>query len=386
MISPSEIKQKAEKQYARFLSSTITGDPFFPYSFPVGALPKDYMVLKKAVTELMNASSEGIGYGYSLTLKGRKTRDYGEQSLPCKICIETETDYLKLLKKEKAFLRFKADVALIQSSMPELRQWICRNPLQVTENHGSWLDLIKVCRYFINNPRPNLYIRELPIAVHTKFVEQNRKVLRSLLEELLPADQLELVEAGQNYAFEKRFSLRYPESLIRIRILDPDIQQKYGFQTADMSVVISDFNRLRLGTPRCFITENMLPFLTLPPLTNSIAILGEGYALSRLRNAAWLLHCPIFYWGDMDIDGFTMLSQMRSHFPQTQSVMMNPQTYERFQNFAVKVDVKADVKNAEAIAHLTPEEQALYTYLAEQRQRLEQERISQGYVNQHLQA
>ena len=76
-----------------------------------------------------------------------------------------------------------------------------------------------------------------------------------------------------------------------------------------------------------------------------------------------------------------MLSQMRSHFPQTQSVMMNPQTYERFQNFAVKVEVK----NAEAIAHLTPEEQALYTHLAQQQQRLEQERISQSYANQFLQ-
>ena len=381
MISPSEIKKKAEKLYATFLASTITGDPFFPYAFPIGAEPKDYMARKKAVTELINASSEVVGYGYSLTLKQRRTRDYAEQSFPCKICIETETDYLKLLKKEKAFSRFKADTALIQSNMPELQQWICRNPLQVAENHGSWPNLIKVCRYFINSPQPDLYIRELPIAVHTKFVEQNKKVLRSLLEELLPADQLESVEAGQKYAFEKRFSLRYPESLIRLRILDLDIQQKYGFPTADISVVISDFNRLQLGTPRCFITENMLPFLTLPPLTNSIAILGEGYALSRLRNAAWLSHCPIFYWGDMDIDGFTMLSQMRSHFPQTQSVMMNPQTYERFQNFAVKVEVR----NAEAIAHLTPEEQVLYTYLAQQRQRLEQERISQGHVNQLLQ-
>ena len=106
MINPSEIKKKAEKQYATFLASTITGDPFFPCAFPIGAEPKDYMALKKAVTELINASSEVIGYGYSLTLKRRITRDYGEQSLPYKICIETETDYLKLLKKEKAFLRF----------------------------------------------------------------------------------------------------------------------------------------------------------------------------------------------------------------------------------------------------------------------------------------
>ena len=221
-----------------------------------------------------------------------------ESSLfPCKICIETETDYLKLLKKEKAFSRFKADVALIQSNMPRLQPWICRNPLQVTENHGSWPDLIKVCQYFISHPKPNLYIRELPIAVHTKFVEQNKRVLRSLLEEILPADQLEPVEAGQSYSFERRFSLKYPESLIRLRILDPDLQQKYGFQTADISVVISDFNRLQLGTPRCFITENMLPFLTLPPLTNSIAILGEGYALSRLKKRSLAVALPHFLLG-----------------------------------------------------------------------------------------
>ena len=171
MISPFEIKKKAEKRYATFLASAITGDPFFPYSFPVGAKPKDFMVLKKAVSELINGSREVIGYGYSLTLKRRKTRGYVEQSLPYKICIETETDYLKLVKKEKAFSRFKADVALIQSNMPRLQPWICRNPLQVTENHGSWPELIKVCQYFINHPKPDLYIRELPIAVHTKFVE-----------------------------------------------------------------------------------------------------------------------------------------------------------------------------------------------------------------------
>ena len=60
----------------------VTGDPFFPYDFPIGALPKDYMALKKAVTELIDGSNEVVGHGYSLTLKRRKTRDYGEQSLP----------------------------------------------------------------------------------------------------------------------------------------------------------------------------------------------------------------------------------------------------------------------------------------------------------------
>ena len=380
MINPSEIKKKAQRKYAAFLASTITGEPFFPFRLPVGRLPKDYATLNRAVPELMAHSKEALGYGYTLERRTRNTRSYGEQSLPEQIYIESEQDYLKLLRKEKEFSQFKLDVALIRAEMPELSQWICDNPIEIVRNSGQWPDLLKVCQYFQQHPTPNLYIRELPIRVHTKFVEQNKKVLRSLLEEILPEEQLISTEGEKEYLFERRFSLRYPESLIRLRILDPALKESRGLPASDMSFTISEFNQLPLASSRCFITENIMPFLTLPYLENGIAIFGGGYAVNRLRNADWLLSCPIFYWGDVDVDGFRILSLVRSHFPHTQSVLMDGKTFEHFQSFAVNVETTA----SEPLEHLTEKEQTLYAQLTLQNQRLEQERIDQSYVNQSL--
>ena len=379
MITPEQIKKKAERQYEAFLRSVLCSESFFPQDFPVGQVPKRYPDLQKAVTDLINDSKAQKGFGYTVELATKNTRKHGPQSLPQRIYISDASDYLKLLEKEQSFANFQADVALIQSAVPALAAWVQRYPLKVVANHEIWPELLKVCQYFQKNPRPNLYIRELPIAVHTKFVEDHKRVLHSLLEESLPAEHLMPV-ADKQHVFEQRFSLRYREPLVSLRILDRALQTKYGFPVADFSLSISDFAQLQLGTPRCFITENVMPFLTLPLLENSIAILGSGYAVNLLKSVAWLLDCSIFYWGDMDVDGFRILAGVRSHFPQTQSILMDADTYETFERFAV-ADKKPIVP---APAPLSAAEENLYMHLSTAQKRLEQERISQVYINRLL--
>lgn len=314
-------------------------------------------------------------------MESRKTHKLGQQSLPKRISIETEKDYLKLIKKEQEFLRFKADVEIVRREVPELNQWLCQNPLLVVENSESWHELLKVCQYFQRNPNPNLYIRELPIQVHTKFIEQNKDILRKLLETILPIEQFPLVDGEKEYIFEKRFSLRYREPTIRLRILDRILKDRYNFPVSDISTPISEFRQIHLEPHRFFITENLLNFLTLPALDNSFALFGSGYAIQSLKSVTWLSHCSIFYWGDLDIDGFKILSQLRSHFSQTISIMMDIKTFETFQDFAVPVLGGS----AGALPYLTAEEQALYTHLSLHQKRLEQEHISQDYANYHLQ-
>jgi hypothetical protein len=378
----TQIKQKSEQQYVAFLRSVITKENFFPIEFPVGSFPKEYLALREAVIELINHSKQTLDYGYSLELETRRTQKHGLQSLPKRITIDTEQDYLKLLKKEKEVAQFKLDVDLIQAQVPQLGNWLCCNPLKVIEYGDRWPNLLKVCQYFQQNPQPNLYVRELPIQVHTKFIEQNQRILRSLLEAILPVEKLVFVEEEKEYTFEKRFSLKYREPLIRLRLLDLSLKTKYGFPATDMSIPISEFRQLNLGIHRCFITENLMNFLTLPPLVNSFALFGSGYAVQTLKTIAWLSHCPIFYWGDLDIDGFRILSQLRSYFSQTTSIMMDMETFEAFQEFSVSV-MRAIV---ETLPYLTFEEETLYTYLVFHQKRLEQERISQDYANHFLQS
>lgn len=62
------------------------------------------------------------------------------------------------------------------------------------------------------------------------------------------------------------------------------------------------------------------------------------------------------------MDGFKVLSQLRSYFPQTISIMMDTATFEVFQDFAVSLEKTI----AETLPHLTPEEETLYAHLVSQ--------------------
>lgn len=380
VINFTQIQQKANSRYPLFLRSFLTQENFFSIELSIGSFPKDYISLRTEVTQLIDNSKQSLGYGYNLELESRKTYKHGQQSLPKRISIETEEDYLKLIQKEQEFSQFKADVELIRVAVPKLDRWLCQNPLEVIK-HSDWHDLLKVCQYFQCNLKPNLYIRELPIQVHTKFIEQNKDILRRLLEAILPIEQLTSVEGEREYVFEKRFSLRYREPIIRFRVLDRIIKARYSLPFFDISTPISEFRQLHLEPHRFFITENLMNFLTLPAQNDSLAIFGSGYAIQALKSVAWLSQCPIFYWGDLDVDGFKILSQLRSHFPQTISIMMDIQTFEAFQEFAVP-DSSGGVGT---LSYLTAEEQTLYAYLLLHGKRLEQEHISQNYANYYLQ-
>ena len=204
------------------------------------------------------------------------------------------------------------------------------------------------------------------------------------LEFLLPTELLTSVEGEKEFVFEKRFSLKYNEPCLRFRILDPALIPQYPFSLSDITTPISEFKQLNLRFHRFFITENLMNFLTLPALDNSLALFGRGYGIQLLKWVTWLADCPIFYWGDLDADGFKILSQLRSYFPQTISVMMDIKTFETFQSFAVK-DVTSTVKNLPDLPYLTVAEQFLYSYLCLHRKRLEQEHISQDFANRYLQ-
>ncbi len=68
MISPEEIKKKAERCYEDFLRGAIAHESIFPIDLPIGRVPKDYLELLEAVTELINAS-KAIAISFSLKIR-----------------------------------------------------------------------------------------------------------------------------------------------------------------------------------------------------------------------------------------------------------------------------------------------------------------------------
>lgn len=372
MITPDEIRKKADRLYIPFLQSLLQGEPFFPQDFPIGKIPDDYLKLKDTVQQLLKGSKKYLDYGYQVELIQRKNRKYGMQSLPSRIVFETETDYLKFINKEQEVADFKYAVARIRKELPELNIWLNQNPKKVVKQLGNWENLLRVCLYFQNNPKPHLYLRELPINVHTKFIEQNQGILNELLSAILPDDAINKEETD----FEKRFGLRYTAPSVTIRALDQNLQVKHSISTSEMSILISDFERRNLQGYRFIITENLMNFRTLPDLTNSFALWGKGFNVAILKDVEWLNDCQIIYWGDLDAQGFQILSQLRSYFYQTISVMMDRETFDTFQESAVRGTL-CKVAN---LLYLTPEEHDLFADLSKQTIRLEQEKIPKDFV------
>ncbi len=376
MITPEEIKQKAQRSYLAFLQSWIRGESYIPLTFAAGKLPTDFVPLRAAVHQLQAHSKSVLGYGYSIETQKQQKRSLKTQTLPTRIVLETPRDFLRLIDKESEFLHFQRDVALIREQIPQLEAWMLSSPKKVIEYHRDWLGLLTVCRYFLEHPRPRLYIRELPLNVHTKFVEEHIGILRELLEHLLPAEAI-IPDAP---TFQQRFGLREEEPLVHMRLLDDQLKKRYGIPLSELCIPRSQFACLDLRAQCCMITENKMTFLTLPALPNAFALHGSGFGVSGLAAIPWLRECPIIYWGDLDAHGFQILSQLRAIFPHVVSLMMNEATLQTFSGFCVA----GTPCSARQLPYLTPEEHTLFLHLAEGNIRLEQERISHGYALEQI--
>jgi len=384
MISPSDIQQQALKWWVPFLQSYLNKEVFFPKQIDrigkvrPGQITANFENLQQEIQSLYRSSKNETGKGYWIKTKSQNFRRTGNQELPEAIVFESIEDYVHVVGKRKEWILFQQNMQLLQQTLPQLQEWLWKHPEVLTKANIEWGNILNVLNYFLQNPRSNLYLRQLPIAVHTKFIEENAALIQSLLDFLIP----EHIRAPEQKKFSEHFFLRYDEPLIRIRILDEKLMPDFPFK--DLSIPLSTFETSAWACRKILIAENKMNFLTLPALPEAIALWsGGGFNVSFLKNVTWLLRLKIYYWGDIDEHGFQILHQLRSYFPQTQSVMMDRFTFDTFQEFAV-----AGAKNpAVRLPNLTEEEAELYTFLQNNptQNRLEQERISQAYADAYLQ-
>lgn len=358
MITPKEIKDKTERKYISFLQSLVEQRPFEKLvirgdkSYTKSSLPE----FEKEIQQIISQSKEKKGFGYTLEFQKVKTKSLGVQDLPTSIFFDTEKDFLKFLGKEKEVLLYNESVKKIIDVFPELKDWIIKNPMKVIANQTEWESILKVCEYFKQNPKPNLYVRELPIKVHTKFVERNKTVIRELLD-ILISESIKIEEKE----FERRFNLKYAEPQIRFKVLDKEISQKFFSGLDDIAIPVSQFEVLNLPIKKVLIVENkttLYTTLTLPKMNKAIAVFGSGFSAHNLKNVRWYDNLELLYWGDIDVQGLEILSQFRSYFPQTKSILMDKQTFDKFFE-----NDKGTPTNISIKLNLTDEEQELYDIL-----------------------
>jgi hypothetical protein len=387
VIDPEGVRAKTLRLYPRVLRDSLEAalrpseaSPArlpFPLDIPSdrGRSTEPFAARKAGIERLHRGSRERTGRGYALEFREINTRREGRQSVVSRIFFPSLEDYLSFLGREREHAAFLAEARMVIARLPGMEGWILEKPQRFIAYLGEWEELTRACEHFLGHPRPGCYIRQLPIRVHTKFIEQHRGILQELLDLLLPASSVN----PQAPDFEGRYFLKTPETLVRLRILDPAMTIG-GLD--DLALPLSRFQELGLRCRTVFIVENLMTFLAFPEVERAVCVWGSGFQAAKLGGAAWLREPRLLYWGDIDRAGFEILARVRKALPRTESLLMDLDTWRRYGQFAVpdgggRGTGKTVAADGSPEGLLTPGELDLYRALQidRTRSRLEQERI-----------
>jgi hypothetical protein len=417
---PADILEDLRKKWdsGRVLREMIAPGDLYPIRIKLkgpgaGELGTRFSEAALWIERLKEKSKPRIGCGYDLEEGERNFRVTGRNTLPTHAVIETAGDALALLKKTKDAERFSSLAALFGEAFPEAREgldaWFARVPHRALALYADRERILAVLRWFVQNPRSGLYLRQVDIpGIDTKFIEHGKGILAELLEIVWPsgapgdtpvsagdADAVPVADADAASVsalalvtvpvtnpvsaraagavnFEMRFGLRPKGKTVRFRFLDDAL---YLCGLSDIQTPPDAFGRLRPDVSRVFITENEINGLCFPDVPRALVIFGLGYGVDQLKGIEWLKDKAVYYWGDIDTHGFAILNRVRSFLPQTRSMLMDGETLLRGRAlWAVE-----EKPFRGALEYLDAAESALYGRLRDgaygKGVRLEQERI-----------
>lgn len=413
MITVAELKAKSERKFRDFLKFKIESFftektachseaiskslEFFPLEIrsDKGKTSDNLLAREKDFLPLIQNSKEKKGKGYSLVFEQKRTRNNGTQSQLSKILFETEEDFLFFIEKNAETKRLTQALTVLfknycssSNNSDLLVRWAYANLSYLTDFYDEkdfWENICLCVKWLLENPLSNLYIREIPLGVHTKFIENNKALILSLLT-CLKDDGPEEVKVSD---FEKYCGLKEKPSFIRLRSLDKSIALKVAdLSISEASLPLEDFEHfgslcLLKNVQKIFIIENEMVYLTFPSVKNSLCIWGHGFSVTSLKNCSWLKNHEVFYFGDLDEHGFLILSDFRKYFPDTKFFCMDKKTLDTFDSFRAEGKILPGESIPE---NLTEEEKAVFAELRADkgRNRLEQERIALGYLKERL--
>ena len=391
MVSPEEIKTKAARKYKDFLRYEIDllfGEPkesFFPITIraDTGNVNDDLLQRQKDLQSLIAKSKNKTGSGYALELETIQSRKNGEQTSISRILFETKDDFLSFINENKTYKRFLNALELIKEnklfSNDKLCEWSklhLNDLLSEPESSHYWFDICLCAEWLNKNQDSKLYIREIPLPVHTKFIEQNSKLIQSLTE-----------KSDSILSFEETFGLKTKPCSVRFRSLSEKVSLPFSMTNlSECQIPIKDFECLDKKfsdqIKNIFIVENEMVYLTFPKVPNSICIWGHGYTVNSLNNIEWFNSKRIYYFGDLDEHGFDILSSYRRFYSNIRSFCMDNDTWNKYQEYAV---VGKKLESSRIPENLIAEENEVFQIIRNSTQnRIEQERISVSYIQEKL--
>lgn len=383
--TPAGVRSQVEKLWDRgvILAGLVQGEELFPRRLLLKGPTSSELTERFAEVRDWIAQINGAAKFYRIEWRQINHRILGVNSLPEAIWVDSLADALALIGKRRDAERFAALLALTRQQQPDLLPWLCKRPLRALHLADVWPRLLEIVVWLRLNPRPAIYLRQVDLpGVHSKFIEEHRGALAELFDLVLPPEAIDGTVSAS--AFCRRYGFRDKPARLRFRLLDPTLALLPTGTDQDLTVTHDTFARLHLPVEKVFITENEINFLAFPPVEQGLVLFGSGYGFEALAAAQWLRTRQLYYWGDLDTHGFAILDQLRSHFPEAVSFLMDEATLFAHRSLWGN-EPQPETRD---LPRLTSEEKILYDDLRgnrfAERLRLEQERISFDWVVESL--
>ena len=321
--TPDDLRQMLRKEWDRgaLLRGEVEGLSMFPFRFrmtrPTNAeLSSRFDEVRKWVRALTNTPEVRV------ESREQGARSIGRNEVPAAVWVDDIDAAARLLHASDELVSFRAIVATTRSRAPMLMDWLAAHPMDALGVVQDWNRLLDVVVWMRAHPNPGIYVRQVDIAgVDTKLIERRSAVLRSMLDQVLPADAV----AVEHASFESRYGFRLPPQTVRMRAIDPALVLLPGTGDRPVTLTMEDFAQLR-GVERVFVTENYVNFLAFPTARSALVVFGQGYDVGKIAKAPWVHQVPVHYWGDIDTHGFAILDHLRSVLPHVCSLLMDHDT------------------------------------------------------------
>tara|TARA_X000001388_G_scaffold73659_1_gene65668 strand:- start:866 stop:2083 length:1218 start_codon:yes stop_codon:yes gene_type:complete len=301
---------------------------------------------------------------------------------PSKLIVRGFETLCKLLNDEITYLNFltrsKKLMALLNDPSVEKHAAILKTTIVYIDiSEKQFAKVIGVFPQIIFGMGEGLFLRQLPIeGVDTKFLESSRHA--SLLFNLYQIEHRESFNGGTITARNLPELLKVeslPTSGLRVRF-SPNYQPQYA-NLPTVKLDYRDLMQMNILESNVLIVENETSVFQVRAFDDLLIIGGAGYSLEFL-NAPWLKSRKLAYWGDMDSDGMNMMNQVLNVYPNTTVLMMNEQTYKRFEK------EKVEDPNYGKFDHDFQNQYEYFLCKEAAGNRLEQEYISNDWVNESI--
>lgn len=220
------------------------------------------------------------------------------------------------------------------------------------------------------------YLRALPVTfVDTKFIERNLRIIESVVTALVDRSVKDVGLMSWLDCKEK------PRDWLLVKPLCQETRSLMGGLPL-LRLSSDTLQEFELPARNILVIENEQSCLALSDVHNTIAVSGGGKNVSWMK-AGWLADKNVGYWGDIDSEGFAILSDARSRLSSITPLMMDELTVK---TFAERMVPEPDSVSKDPVS-LTEKELALFKGLRADQyadKRLEQERLPMEYVEKEL--